>query len=494
MRRREGTTASIAGALVVGFALRWLFIAHHPRFAGDALVYGELAHHMLTEHVYGLIDNAVLKPTLIRLPGYPLFLAALFKVFGDANYLAVLWVQLFVDLATCGLIAATAWRVAGRRAGLWSLWLSAACPFTANYVAVPIAETCSLFCVALAFYGLVRWMEVQRTPILTSRSGDALGSSRQGAGHPEMRWAVLVGLALAWAVLLRPDQGLLAAAVAPAMLWVGVRGGHEGFVRRVVPAVVASLIVALPLGVWAMRNWRVFHIVQPLAPKYANDPGEEVPYGFMRWFRTWAIGYPATVNVYWEYDGDPMKMSDLPARAFDSEAQRAETAAIYAEYNEEDASTPPVDARFARLAEERVRANPLRYYVWLPVARELDMWLRPRTELLKGPLDWWRVREHPRASMLALGFAALNVFYLALAKVGWFRWRRARWSGHAALMWAMVGFVVLRCVLLLTIDNSEMRYTLECYPVVLVLAGVAMVSGREVRELLRASWAALRRS
>jgi hypothetical protein len=37
----------------------------------------------------------------------------------------------------------------------------------------------------------------------------------------------------------------------------------------------------------------------------------------------------------------------------------------------------------------------------------------------------------------------------------------------------MLGFVALRCVLLLTIDNSEPRYTLECFPVVILLAGLA---------------------
>jgi hypothetical protein len=232
-------------------------------------------------------------------------------------------------------------------------------------------------------------------------------------------------------------------------------------------------MVMLPLSVWAMRNWRVFHVVQPLAPKYANDPGEPVTYGFNRWFRTWAVGYPATVNVYWQYDGSPMDVKYLPARAFDSPEQRAETAAIFAQYNDEDASTAPVEAAFARLAEERVRAHPLRYYVELPVARELDMWFRPRIELMRIPLDWWRLREHPWASVLAYALGALNVVYLALAVVGAWMWRRAR-LGHTAVAWAMGLFVVLRCGLLLTIDNSEPRYVLECYPVVLLLAAVAV--------------------
>ena len=459
MRGMGLNRATLAAAIGMGFVLRALFVWRHPLFVGDALVYGELAHHMLKEHVYGLMDAGVLKPTLIRLPGYPLFVAACFKVFGDANFLAVLWVQVAVDLVTCLLLAATATRIAGRRAGTWALWLAVLCPFTANYTAVVVAECCSLFCVALAFFALERWVTAWR----------------EGLGW--VRWAVMVGIALMGAVLLRPDQGLLAVAVIPAMLWVGWRSSDRGVMVRAAPAVLASLVVVLPLAFWAVRNWRVFHVVQPISPKYANDPWEEVPHGFMRWYRTWAIGFPATVKVYWQYDGDLISMNDLPPRALDSPEQRAETAEIFAEYNQEQASTPKVDAEFAQLAAARVDANPLRYYVALPVARELDMWFRPRIEYMKVPLDWWRFSEHPWNSLRAYALGALNVVYLALACVGLWRWRRA-----GVVIWSMVAFVALRCALLLTIDNSEPRYTMECYPVVILLAGMAMVQWRAVSE------------
>jgi len=448
----------LAAAILVGFALRALFVLRHPPFNGDALVYGELAHHMLKEHVYGLIDAGVLKPTLIRLPGYPLIVAACFRLFGDGNYLAVLWVQVFVDLATCLLLAASAARIAGRRAGLWVLWLAVLCPFMANYAGVVVAECCSLFCVALAFFALERWVAAWRA----------------NAGW--FWWAVLIGVALVAAVLLRPDQGLLAVAVVPAMLWVGLRG--RAGVTGLVPPLVASLIIALPLCLWAARNWRVFRVVQPLSPKYANDPGEEVPHGFMRWYRTWATGFSATVKVYWRYDGDVISMNDLPARAFDSPEQRAETAQVFAKYNQEQASTPEVDTAFARLAEARVRANPLRYYVELPVARVLDMWFRPRIEYIKIPLDWWRFSAHPWNSLRAYALGVLNLAYLVLACVGFWRLRRA-----GAVIWSMVAFVALRCALLLTIDNSEPRYTMECYPIVILLAGLAIARWRTINEV-----------
>ena len=42
---------------------------------------------------------------------------------------------------------------------------------------------------------------------------------------------------------------------------------------------------------------------------------------------------------------------------------------------------------------------------------------------------------------------------------------------RAARLVALIAFVVLRCAMLLTLDNSEQRYTLEFFPVLLVWAG-----------------------
>jgi 4-amino-4-deoxy-L-arabinose transferase-like glycosyltransferase len=409
---------------------------------------------MLAHHVFGFTEGDAIRSTLIRLPGYPAFLAACFALFGDANYLAVLWVQIAVDLVTCALLGVLAARLMGHRAGLAVVWLAALCPFTANYAVAALTETLSLFCVTLAFFALERW-------IARWRGGD------WGIG-----WAAMVGVAAAVAVLIRPDQGLVAAAVLPVMVWVGVR--RSGLASGLAPALVAAFIVLLPLGLWAARNWRVFHVVQPLAPRYANDPGEDVPYGFQRWYRTWAIDFKSTVDVYWNYDGNLMRLQDLPSRAFDDAEQLAQTRAVYAAYNAETSASPALDADFAQIADERVASNPLRYYLVLPIARELNMWLRPRTELMKMPLDWWAVRLHPRRSLFAIAYALLNAAYLALALVGLWRWRASGWNGEAALAAAMLVFVAMRCALLLTLDNSEPRYVLECFPVVLLLAGFAL--------------------
>lgn len=467
----------VALAIVVGFSLRAWFIFHAARIEGDSLVYGDIAKNLLTHGVYGFSQTGSGPlPTLIRLPGYPLFLAACFAVFGLEHYIAVLWVQAVIDMITCGLAAGLAGRMFGWRGGMGALWLGALCPFMANYVAAPLSETLSLFCVALAFFALERW---------------------EAAGPGWNKWVWVIGAALGYALLLRPEQGLLAAAVMPAMLWMSWRRPHVSEARPLQqaqgrlfgklragygvpggrsalgsgPVFVAAICVVLPLVPWTVRNWRTFHQFQPLAPRYATDPGENVPLGFQRWFRTWAVDFASTENVYWNYNSAAIDIGTLPSRAFDNQEQYERTAAILEDYNQDYDATSELDARFEALAKERIKADPLRYYAVLPMARLMNMLLRPRLELMGISLEWWKWKENPRVAMFGWVYAGLNLVYFVLGGVGLWMWRKRGWNGERELAWTMMGYVVLRCALLLTIDNSEPRYTLEFFPVLVVWAG-----------------------
>ena len=420
--------------------------------SGDSLVYGGIAKNWLTRGVYGFYGDGAggVSPTLIRLPGYPMFLAACFRVFGMEHYGAVRYVQAVVDLLTCWLSALTARRIFGERAGVATLWVAALCPFTANYSAAVLTETLVLLMMALAFCAMIRWRD---------------------AGARWNRWLWVTAGALGYSLLLRPEQVLLAIAVLPAMAWIAVRE------RRGIASVVsAAACVALTLVPWTVRNWQTFHVFQPLAPRYANDPGETPPLGFARWFRTWAIEFASTDEVYWNYNGDLIDPDMLPARAFDagspqaSATLRARTIAVLDQYNLKAQQTAESERSFAELASERIQAHPVEYYALLPVARLLDMILRPRTEMMAVPLEWWRWREHAGMAAAAGLYASVNLMYLVVGAAGWWCWRRTPLRAPA-LAWAMAATVLLRCVLLLTIDNSEPRYTLEFFPILFVCAG-----------------------
>src|ERR1700734_1047605 len=122
------TMLSALCALAAGAALRLWFIHAFPQIQGDSLLYADIGRNWLTPGIYGRsVGHAgsppTIAPTLVRLPGYPGFLGLCFAAFGDQNYLAVLYLQVVIDLVTCLLIAGFVRRLWGPRAALTALWL-----------------------------------------------------------------------------------------------------------------------------------------------------------------------------------------------------------------------------------------------------------------------------------------------------------------------------------------------------------------------------------
>jgi hypothetical protein len=456
MRRPSPLTfVLIAVAMITGACLRLWFIQAYPQLNGDGLIYGDIAKNWLLHGIYGRTifepHGSRIAPTLIRLPGYPLFLALCFRVFGMEHYGAVLRLQAAFDLGACLLVAATARRIFSERAALFALYLGALCPFTANYVAAPLSETLSIFCVALGLYGLT---------VFLLRPGWYAGG--------------LLVVAWSYATLLRPDGALLAVASVAAILLFARRSfaGRPplGLARATRYAVTMAVLSMLPFVLWTARNWQVFHTFQPLAPRYATDPGEFTAPGFQHWTKTWAVDYASTYDIYWNANSDLLPFDALPSRAFDSPAQYRETDDLFSDYNAHKTLTPEIDLRFEALAHERERANPVRLHVLLPLLRVLDMWFRPRTEMLNIELRWWEYRKHQSETIFATAYAALNLFYIAMAVVGAFRWPRS----HAALLAAILIYILLRSLLLADIEAPEARYTIECFPMLFLLGAAAI--------------------
>jgi Dolichyl-phosphate-mannose-protein mannosyltransferase len=443
---------------LAALVLRLFFFAYSPSIVDDSHVYANIASTWLQHGVYGQPEGDRIVPTDSRLPGYPAFLAAIFWIFGIGNLRVVLVAQVLLDIVTCFVIADLARRTASAKwAGPVAFALAATCPFLANYAAAVLTESLEIFFTAVALDCIVAGLErVENNGIETSTNN----------GSRAWPFWVATGAAIATCILLRPDGGILLAATGLYFCVAIVRGRNR---QRMLSIATAGIIVAgialAPLVPWTIRNFRTLHHFQPLAPRYATDSDELAPVGFNRWAKTWIAEYVSVQEIYWNVPGDQIDIAKLPARALDQPPARSETLAVIADYNQSQDLTPQLDARFGELASERIRARPFRYYILLPVLRILDMWLRPRTELLPPDPRWWEFNDERRESALAMGFGLLNFSYVAAASVALLRRRSTlRFIG------LLGGFVLLRSLFLGTLENPEPRYTLECFPVLLTWA------------------------
>jgi hypothetical protein len=404
----------------------------------DGRVYAQIARNVLEQHAYSHETEPPYLPTLIRLPGYPLFIAGIYSIFGHGDNTAVRIVQALFDTASCALIALIAfyWEPderRKRRSSIAALALAAVCPFTTIYVATILTETLTMFfAVAMC---------------LTATLALRATTQRRVLGL----W-VATGLIAGVAVLLRPDSGLFALAIGITLV-VSVLGRPSDVnpgakreellyrsLRTSYLGAVFSLAFCLVLVPWTIRNYRVFHLFQPLAPAHAEMPGEFVPRGYLSWLRTWIDDSRYIGPVLWSLDTSSIKLDDIPDGAFDSAEEKQRVAALLEKYNhpgeepglftdeadsqgaptpsadqpeqnkesepnnspdesaepdETDKSdegdtadqgdenapsdeavemTPEIDAGFAKIAQERIARHPFRYYALLPLKRARSLW------------------------------------------------------------------------------------------------------------------------
>src|SRR6266849_4968128 len=317
---------------------------------GDGKIYAQMARNVLEQHVYSHAREAPFDPSLIRLPGYPLFLAGIYAVFGHGDNTAVRVAQALMDTASCALIALLAFywepdEKLKRRSAIAALALAAACPFSTIYVATILTETPSIFFA----------MAMCVTATLAFQARD----QRRAA-----LWWIATGVISGVAVLFRPDSGLFAAAIGVTLVATTlIRSSQEResrprkdfllrFARASFLGAVFSIAFCLVLVPWTIRNHRVFHLFQPLAPAHAEMPGEFVPRGYLAWLRTWIDDGHYIGPVLWALDESPIKVADIPDRAFDSTEEKQRVAALLDKYNH------PLDEQSQDAGNAQSQASP----------------------------------------------------------------------------------------------------------------------------------------
>ncbi|PYS64851.1 MAG: hypothetical protein DMF76_03975, partial [Acidobacteria bacterium] len=179
----------------------------------DGRIYAQIARNTLEQHVYSHETAPPYDPSYIRLPGYPLFLSAVYSIFGHTNNGAVRIAQALIDTGTCALVALLAfyWQPDEKRkqvTAIAALALAAVCPFTTIYAVTILTEVpTNFFVVAMCLAATLAF----RNGFTTE---DTEGSLKNRNDFKRaLFWWSIAGLLGGVAVLLRPDCGLFVAAI-----------------------------------------------------------------------------------------------------------------------------------------------------------------------------------------------------------------------------------------------------------------------------------------
>ncbi len=169
-------------------------------------------------------------PYTYRPPGYPMFLAGVYAIFGH-SYAVVKILQSAIDALTCVLIVMIGERLFTKRVGLIAGAIASVYPFLIVYTGFVLSE--ALFvCLSAAFlYLLIRFRE-----------------------SFEWRWAVAAGLVLGVMNLTRPVTLLLPAVL---FVWLWVELGSKR--RAAALAGFLALWMMVPILPWTLRNYLATH-------------------------------------------------------------------------------------------------------------------------------------------------------------------------------------------------------------------------------------------
>jgi len=238
----------------------------------DGLGYDILATNLLQRGVYGFEQ-----PTAFRPPGYPLFLAAVYALFGVHNFAAVRLVQVGIDALTCLLLYAVGLRLFDRRVAFLAAAGLSLYPLQVYMVGEFYSETLSFLLQMVALWLAVRMVK-------------------------ERRWLLplFLGVFLAATALTRPTAVLWLPLM---VVWIGLL--PLSWRQKARDAALLLLGLLLLFGPWTARNYVVFREIIPVSSLggvgvwAGNNPLSEGG-GMLPSEETWGEGAPEGGWMGWE--------------------------------------------------------------------------------------------------------------------------------------------------------------------------------------------------
>jgi hypothetical protein len=449
--------------LLIGFAFRLgLILALPGSYDGDpnrqdAYVYDSLATNLLRGFGYAINRESVVSfqncppcvPVFYPTPGYPLFLASLYVLFGK-NYFVVKIVQALLDLAAVCLSFRLALRVtADTRAGLLTLALGMVFPLTAVWVTDMQTDTVATF-----FATSMVWM------------------AWRAAGSRSRIDSVAFAIVCAVGILVRVSFLFLPLMLLSAFWRFFLQSWKEALTR----SVVVCSVVALVLTPWVVRNYLVSSEILLATRTYA--PEQDHVWGYYQWDQTWLRDPTWTQPVNWEYVIYPQQAipaKPFPDYAYDSEAERQKVESLISQVRANNRFTEDVDNEFRLLAEAKSRSNIIRQYVMLPASRIFRAWVSSGTSgfnltALKQNFSLQSIQSDPLPFLTRMILTIAQVGIATLGLAGIYLLRRKLWATAPMLLSVIYHTVVME----LSGNGVQPRYLVYSFPVMLVFTAVSL--------------------
>jgi 4-amino-4-deoxy-L-arabinose transferase-like glycosyltransferase len=278
--------------LTLALALRvvWVGLVPNEQVA-DFATYDAMAQSFLHGHGY---TDSLGRPSAFKPPGWPLALAAIYRITGESAFAAKV-IQANLSTLLCLLIFLVARHLYDERRAFVALTLAALHP---------------------AFVYSVTLLGTETSFAVLSMSAIFVLTGLPPGSDPGWWRPALAGLCMGAAGLMRPMALLFPAAVA---VWLLVdRRPWKPSLRALA---VITLCMALPVAPWTLRNWHAFGRLVPVSTNgggnllYGNNDGD-----FMVWVpheRLAALpGFPPPAA--WEAMDEPARSSALQRMAWNT--------------------------------------------------------------------------------------------------------------------------------------------------------------------------------
>ncbi len=212
----------------------FLFYSYGRVLVSDEVQYETLGWNLASGHGYSLSLETPYKPTALREPAYPVFIAHIYKIFGR-HYIFVYIMQIFLFSCALILMFKICKEIFGEKVAKYSTFLTAICPTLTNYSVIYYSEILFIFLLSLTVY----------FAILAKKTEN-------------IKWFIAVGIAMGLVILTK--AAMIFSPIFIVVFFLLGRNKNLNIINYIANIILVVFLIAIILTPWILRNYSLFGI------------------------------------------------------------------------------------------------------------------------------------------------------------------------------------------------------------------------------------------